>query len=116
MTLDHTPKILAFHCWPDGEGDADGVCIDDAGDGDGPARCDTLHVEGARPGTTATLTWARSGDFAPPATVRVVLHGLTAQRAVADGVEVAVSGSAVECAPFSELSLEGLRPTTLRGA
>jgi hypothetical protein len=40
--------------------------------------------------------------------VRVALHGLTARRAVADGVEVPVSGMVLTCPAFSELTLEGL--------
>jgi hypothetical protein len=61
------------------------------------------------------MTWERAGDFAPPPALRVVLHGLTMQRAVADGVEVPVSGGVVEAAAFSELTLEGLRPATPLG-
>jgi len=116
LTLDHAPRLLAFHCWPDADGAASGVCIDDAGDGDGPIRRDVLRVEGARPGATASVTWACSGEFPSPAMVRVVLHGLSAARAVADGTEVAVSGPGVECPPFTELTLEGLRPATPLGA
>jgi alpha-glucosidase len=111
LPLDHAPHLLALHCWPDAQGGAEGVCIDDAGDGDGPARRDVLRVEGACSGATARWTWERSGDFPPPEVVRVVLHGLTARRAVADGTEVPVSGTVVECVRFSELTLEGLRPT-----
>jgi len=111
LALDHAPHLLGFHCWPDAQGVAEGVCIDDAGDGDGPVRRDALRVEGACAGATAKWTWERSGDFSSPEVVRVVLHGLSAQRAVADGTEIPVSGSVVDCAPFSELTLEGLRPT-----
>ena len=116
LPLDHAPRLLAFHCWPDEDGVASGVCIDDEGDGDGPTRRDVLRVEGARAGETAHLTWERSGDFSSPAVVRVVLHGLSAARAVADGTEVPVSGPGVECPSFSELTLEGLRPATPPGA
>jgi alpha-glucosidase len=110
LALDHAPHLLAFHCWPDENGDAAGVCIDDAGDGDsgGARRRDTVRVEGAHHGATATCTWQQVGDFPPPAQVGVVLHGLRARRAVADGMEVPVSGAAVICPPFSELTLEGL--------
>jgi hypothetical protein len=72
-------------------------------------RRDVWRVEGARPGGTGRWTWERSGDFSSPAAVRVVLHGLDAQRAVADGVEVPVRGSVVECGSFTELTVEGLR-------
>ncbi len=116
LALDHAPRLLGFHCWPDEDGVASGLCVDDAGDGDGPTRRDVVHVEGAQSGGTATWTWDRSGDFPPPEVVRVVLHGLSAARAVADGVEVPVSGGSVECAPFTELTLEGLRGATPPGA
>jgi hypothetical protein len=92
------------------------VCIDDAGDGDGPVRRDVVRVEGLVRGAIATCTWERSGDFAAPPVVRVVLHGLSAARALADGIEVPVSGATVECGAFSELTLEGLRPAAPGGA
>jgi hypothetical protein len=110
LPLDHAPILLAFHCWPDADGAAEGVCVDDAGDGDGPVRRDVLRVVGARPGSTARCSWERRGDFPAPARVRVVVHGMTAERATVDGVEVLPSGTAVDCGPFSELILEGLRP------
>lgn len=116
LALDHAPGRLAMHCWADEDGVAEGVCIDDAGDGDGPLRRDVFRVEGARPGATAKWTWERSGDFSSPAVVRVVLHGLCVQRAVADGVEVPVWDNVVECPPFSELTLDGLRPPARGGA
>jgi len=79
-------------------------------------RRDVLRVEGARPGGTGRCTWERSGDFSSPAVVRVVLHGLHARRAMADGVEVPVSGAVIECPPFAELTLEGLHPASGRDA
>jgi alpha-glucosidase len=109
LALDHAPLLPAWHCFVDEDGAAEGVGFDDAGDGDGPVRHDVVRVEGARPGGTARVTWERTGDFSSPAGVRVVLHGLSAQRAVADGVEVPVSGTVVECPAFSELTVEGLR-------
>ncbi len=112
LSLDHAPRLLAFHCWPDHEGAAAGSCVDDAGDGDGPRRHDTVRVAGALPGGTATCTWERTGDFALPEVVRVVLHGFDARRAVADGVEVRVAGGAVVCPPFAELLFEGLVPVS----
>jgi hypothetical protein len=111
LTLDHAPRLLAFHGWPDAEGTAEGVCVDDAGDGDGPTRRDTVRLEGALPGGTATWSWERTGDFAAPPVVRVVVPGLAARRAEADGVEVPVSGGVVVCPPFTVLTMEGLHPT-----
>jgi len=108
LELDHAPKLLAFHCWPGVDGSADGRCVDDAGDGDGPVRLDELHLDGALSGGEARFTWRRHGEFEPPARVRVVIHGLVAERALADGVEVEVSGGTVECGPFDELRVGGL--------
>jgi len=116
LRLDHAPRLLALHCWADEQGGAEGRCVDDAGDGDGPMRRDVWQVEGATPGGTGRWTWERSGDFSSPAAVRVVLHGLDAQRAMADGVEVPVRGGVVECGPFTELTLEGLRPSPSIGS
>ncbi|HTZ10535.1 MAG TPA: TIM-barrel domain-containing protein [Acidimicrobiales bacterium] len=110
VALDHAPVLLGFHCFPDAEGAATGTCADDAGDGDGPVRADVVEVEGARAGEVARCRWARSGDYPAPAQVRVVLHGLEADRARADGVEVPVTGGVVTCGAFEELVVEGLRP------
>jgi len=109
LSLEHAPNRLTFHCWPTDRGDADGICIDDAGDGHGPRRRDTLRVRGAVAGETATVTWEHSGGFPLPELVRVVVHGLVAETATADGDPVAVTGSSVECRPFSELRLNGVR-------
>jgi alpha-glucosidase len=109
LGLDHAPRRLAFHCWPDGEGEALGTCVDDAGDGHGPVRRDALALTVAETGASA-VTWERHGDFPAPALVRVVLHGLVADTATADGVAVTVHGSSVECGPFSELRFYGVRP------
>ena len=95
----------SFHCWPTEGGEADGMCVDDAGDGYGRVRRDTLRLAGAVPGGSAVVTWERHGDFPPPAVVRVVLHGFVADAATADGEPVATRGSSVECRPFSELRL-----------
>jgi len=100
---------LAFHCWPTAGGEATGECVDDAGDGDGPVRRDVVRVEGAAAGGRARVVWERFGDFPPPPRVSVVVHGMAAERARADGVDVAVSGGTVECGPFTVLTLEGLR-------
>jgi alpha-glucosidase len=110
VEMDHRPRLLAFHCWPRPDGTAAGMCLDDAGDGDGPIRRDELRVEGATVDGETVVTWRRSGGYPPPERVRVVVHGLVASRALADGTEVEVRGSAVDCAPFDELRLLGLSP------
>lgn len=125
---DHAPRRLAFHCWPTrpgggGQGSSDGhdaldapggtaagIAFDDAGDGDGPVRRDHLTVTGVRDGGTATCRWVRQGDHPAPRRVRLVLHGWTVAAAEADGRPVAVAGGTVDCAPFDELQLHGLRP------
>jgi len=109
VDLDHASRRLAFHCWPTARGDAHGICIDDAGDGFGPVRHDTMRLTGATTGGSALVTWERQGDFPPPAVVRVVFHGLAAEQATVDGRPVPVAGSSVECGPFSELRLYGVR-------
>ncbi|MHB8329048.1 MAG: hypothetical protein ACYDD6_05410 [Acidimicrobiales bacterium] len=110
MALDHASRLAALHCWPTAEGDGRGAVVDDAGDGDGPVRRDRLTLTGAVPGATAVLRWERAGGYPPPAAVRVVLHGLIADTASADGTPVAVHSGTVECGPFSELRIDGLRP------
>jgi alpha-glucosidase len=109
LALDHGPRHLSFHCWPTDLGEAGGTATDDAGDGFGPVRHDRLHLAGATVGGSAVVTWERRGDFPPPPVVRLVLHGFTATTATADGQPVTISGSSVECRPFSELRLDGLR-------
>jgi alpha-glucosidase len=109
LGLDHAPRRLAFHCWPSADGRAHGMCVDDAGDGHGPVRTDILQLNGAVPGATAVLRWTRVGDFPAPATVRIVLHGLLIDSARADGEPATLNRSTVECGPFGELVLEGLR-------
>jgi alpha-glucosidase len=110
LDLEHAPRHLSFHCWPSDLGDALGTCIDDAGDGFGPVRRDRLELAGAAAGGPAVLHWEHQGDFPLPTRVRVVLHGFTIETATVDGQPTTVTGSSVECHPFSELRLEGLRP------
>jgi len=107
--MDHAPRLLAFHCWPRPDGSAAGACVDDAGDGDGPARHDSLVLMRAA-GGEARLTWRRDGPYAAPERVRVVVHGVAAERAVVDGVDVEVRGGTVECGPFEDLRLLGATP------
>jgi alpha-glucosidase len=109
LGLDHAPRRLALHCWPTDQGDAAGTCVDDAGDGYGPVRRDTLRMTGAVAGGAAVVTWGRDGDYPAPTVVRVVLHGFVAESATADGQAVVITRSSVECGAFSELRLEGLR-------
>ncbi len=115
LTLDHGTVRLAFHCFADDQGEAEGVCTDDAGDGHGPLRRDRVRVQGMAAGETARVSWERSGEFPPPASLRVVLHGFVAERASADGVAVPVTGGTVECGPFSELLVHGLAAAPTSG-
>jgi len=108
LALDHGARLLAFHCWPHG-GAATGTAVDDAGDGDGPVRRDELTLTGAEPGGTGVLRWERQGEFPAPERVRVVVHGLQVESALADGTPVDVEGGSVECRPFGQLVLQGLR-------
>jgi alpha-glucosidase len=109
VSLDHAPRLLAWHCWPD-DGSACGSAADDDGDGDGPVRRDELRLSGARPGAEeAVLHWTRTGSFPAPDRVRVVVHGFGLREALADGTPVPVRGGSVECGPFDELRLRGLQ-------
>ena len=108
VALDHSPRLLAFHCWPSMHR-ARGTAYDDAGDGHGPHRLDALEVSGVEPGGTAVVRWQRHGGYPAPEVVRFVLHGFEAAAAEADGEPVTVRAGTVECGPFDELRLENLR-------
>jgi alpha-glucosidase len=133
---DHGPRFLAVHCWPTDDDDrsraapvpgpaaagwawpgrpagsdggwATGGGVDDAGDGDGPVRHDRFELTGLVEGGQARCRWQRDGAYPPPEQVRLVVHGWTARRALADGRPVAVAGERVVSPPFGELVLEGL--------
>ncbi len=112
LDADHAPRRLSFHCWPTAQGTAEGLCVDDAGDGFGPARRDEMKLEEAVPGATAVLTWRRSGEFPSPSRVRVVVHGRRSGRVVADGEELgATVAGTIECPPFERLELRDLTPS-----
>jgi len=105
---DHAPRLLSFHCWPDARGEARGLCIDDAGEGFGEKRHDEmeLSVPPEEQGRCGVLSWRRTGGFPAPERVRVVVHGWSAARAIADGVEVAATETgAIETAPFERLEI-----------
>ena len=107
LTTGHGPRLMSLHCFADEGGSARGEGYDDAGDGDGPSRVDRFEL------ADGTLRWGRSGDFAPPERVRVVLYGLEGTGAAADGSQVPVTvhrgaGDALpvtvlECPPFRAL-------------
>jgi alpha-glucosidase len=105
LAADHRPRLLAFHCWPDAQGEASGILVDDEGDGFGPRRRDELQLEGLGSGGTYRLRWRRDGGYAPPAQVRVVLHGLEVSSASADGTDVTPVDGGIVCGPFDELRL-----------
>jgi len=118
LSLGHEPRLPAFHCFPGADGGAAGDCYDDSGDGDGPSRVDRIrlvvHGPAGGPGRDAVVSWEREGAYDLPARVRVVVHGMAASWATADGEEVdtvvtTVPGrepiTAVDCSPFTELRL-----------
>ncbi len=114
LATGHEPRRLAVHCFPDLDGTASGVVYDDAGDGFGPYRRDQLRVapvEGDAPAETV-VTWERDGTYRAPDRLRVVVYGIAASRALADGQDVAVrverpdgglSATIVDVPPFSVL-------------
>jgi alpha-glucosidase len=110
----HEPRLVAFHCFPDDAGRAVGRAYDDAGDGYGPTRTDRLELTG--PDGDRVLRWSVEGAWPVPERVRVVVHGVAASAAMADGSPVAVRvegggaggglvATVVDCGPFSSLEL-----------
>lgn len=114
-TARHEPQRLALHCWPGPQGRAAGVVYDDAGDGDGDGRLDSLEL-GPDPaaqghGQMLVLVRRSEGQYPPPDSLQVVLHGLWVTHAQAAGVSVPVDHpapglSVLECpGSFSEVRL-----------
>jgi len=109
----HAARRPAVHCFASAQGTAQGGCYDDAGDGYGPGRVDRFTLTQGPSGPS--LSWGRDGAYPAPERLRVVVHGLAATRAVADGLEVAptvhrdATGQAttsIECRAFDELRFE----------
>jgi alpha-glucosidase len=117
----HAPRLFSLHCFPADGQTAAGSAYDDAGDGFGPARHDRFTLSRparARAGTLA-LHWAHEGGYSPPDRVRVVLHGLAATGARADGRAVGAPEirtatgaptTVVDVPAFEELRLTGVVP------
>ncbi|MHB8220028.1 MAG: glycoside hydrolase family 31 protein [Acidimicrobiales bacterium] len=113
LTTGHRPRLTAWHCFPDSNGNAVGTGYDDAGDGAGSSRVDRL----CQSGDPAGLEWEHDGGYGLPASVRVVVHGSSAPLAWADGNEAATSVSesgqlprtVVEAPAFRRLQLGPLR-------
>lgn len=109
----HRPVAPAVHCFPTAGGQAAGTGYDDAGDGYGPSRVDRFELSPEGP-AALVLRWRREGDYPAPGT-RVVVHGLAATAASADGRPVPVqverldgaASTVVECPAFDVLRLEG---------
>ncbi len=111
--LDHKPKMLSFHIWPDERGLARGTCYDDRGDGYGEIRIDDIVF--THEGDIATISWSREGSYAVPDKVGIVLYGMTATACYADGKQVDIDESdtlhnlfTVTCPPFATLRMEGI--------
>jgi alpha-glucosidase len=81
----HQVRRLAFHCWPDRDGSAEGTSYDDDGDGWGPSRRDRLRLIPGPGDATLLLVWETTGSRPPPPTVRLAIHGADAEHASADG-------------------------------
>ena len=104
LAAGHEPRLLAVHCFPDAAGEAVGTAYDDAGDGFGPYRRDQFRLatvvgdRGDAPAETV-LTWARDGTYPAPDRLRVVVYGIAAARAFADGREIPCesSGRMADC-------------------
>ncbi|HLN18297.1 MAG TPA: TIM-barrel domain-containing protein [Acidimicrobiales bacterium] len=112
LGVGHEPRVLALHCFPDDTGRATGEHFDDAGDGDRPHRLDKVTVAPVRRATH--VRWARDGDYRLPEELRVVVHGVEAAKATADGTDVAFEVirpdggdpvTTVTTAPFERLVL-----------
>jgi alpha-glucosidase len=82
LRVDHAPQRLAFHIFPDQEGQARGTHYDDGGDGDGESRSDSVSLEGD------VVTWTSQGDRLRPASIELVIHGRLLRGAIADGIPV----------------------------
>ena len=111
--LEHRPKMLSFHIWPDERGLARGTCYDDCGDGYGEMRMDDMAF--THEGDTATISWSREGSYAAPDKVGIVLHGMAATRCYADGKRINMDEPdilhqlfTVTCPPFATLRMEGV--------
>ncbi len=109
----HSPRRPAVHCFASAGGAAAGGSYDDAGDGDGPGRVDRFNLAAGPSGPV--LRWGRDGAYSAPERLRVVVHGLFATRAMADGLEVEATvwrdhrgqaTTSVDCRPFDELRFE----------
>jgi len=77
----------------------------DAGDGYGDSRVDKFQM--TRNGNRITINWESEGAFAfPYPHVELVLHGITARRAVCDGKETQVKENRIEVEPFKQIRIE----------
>jgi alpha-glucosidase len=107
LDAEHGVRVLGLHCFATGDGRASGTHYDDAGDGYGESRLDRFELA-PDPDRGWTLTWTSEGPFPRPLRVRVVLHGVAATAATADGTDVIVQAgqaTVVETGPFERLRL-----------
>ena len=109
----HGPRRPAVHCFASAGEVAAGGSYDDAGDGHGPGRVDRFNLAAGPSGPV--LRWGRDGAYPAPGRLRVVVHGLSATRAMADGFEVEATvwrddrgqaTTSVDCRTFDELRFE----------
>jgi alpha-glucosidase len=101
LPYDHRALQPTLHCWPDRRGRATGQWYDDAGDGDGPGRRESLSLGPGRRRGELVLRRRSAGGFPPPERLGIVLHGRRVQGATVEGqdasVSETVSGSRVAC-------------------
>ena len=90
---------------------AEGVCVDDAGDGDGPVRRDVCACRGGTPGRDGALDVGALGRLL---VARGGAGGAARARARSapwpTGSRSRCRGTSSSAPPFTELTMEGLRP------
>jgi len=87
LSLDHAVLLRSIHLFPDQYGNASGHLIDDTGEGWESMRCDRFTL--TKNDDRWQLHWDVDGDFPLDGPTRFVLWGVSAQRVVADGEEIA---------------------------
>jgi alpha-glucosidase len=88
LDVGHDARRWTLHACLDAKGTARGRGFEDAGDGDGPTREDAYEVTSAD--GAVVVAWTSTGAYPRTGPVGVVVHGVTAVSAVADGRDLPV--------------------------